>query len=88
MATKSLHIGNLPNGCTEAALAAVFAPFSATNVRLVEKRGFAYLDVPHEQIEPAIRGMNGRRLDGSPLTVKVDSPSVVAGIDRNGRGTA
>ena len=86
MATKSLHVGNLSNASTEATLAAAFAPYGATNVRLVPKRGFAYLDVPHDQIEPALRGMNGRRLDGHPLTVKVNAPSVVAGIDRNGKG--
>ena len=57
-------------------------------MRVINNRGFGYVDVEEDQIERAIRGMNGKRLEGRALTVAVASPNVVAGIHRNENGKA
>ena len=45
MASKTLYIGNLPYSATETQIADHFKKYGATNVRIVEGRGFGFVDV-------------------------------------------
>jgi radical SAM protein with 4Fe4S-binding SPASM domain len=44
MATKSLYVGNLSYSTNESSLTELFAPYGGTNVRIIEGRGFAFID--------------------------------------------
>ena len=45
MATKTLYVGNLPYSATETSIATHFKNFGGTNVRIIEGRGFGFVDV-------------------------------------------
>src|SRR5205814_8007514 len=54
MATKSLYVGNLPYSATEATLLEYFAPYGATSARIVEGRGFGFIDIDEANAQQAI----------------------------------
>jgi cold-inducible RNA-binding protein len=74
MTSKSLYVGNVPYSLTEDSLQAAFAPYGATKVRIVEGRGFAFVDVDGDKAADAIEAMNGKTLDGRTLTVNEARP--------------
>ncbi len=74
MANKTLYVGNLPYSTTETALVAHFSAYGATNARIVEGRGFGFVDVDSAQLEAAISEKNGTQLDGRTLTVNEARP--------------
>lgn len=74
MATKSLYVGNLSYSTTEEALTAFFAPYGATASRIVQGRGFGFVDVEAEKMEEAINERNNAELDGRKLTVNEARP--------------
>lgn len=74
MATKSLYVGNISYSATESSLASAFSAYGATNVRIIEGRGFAFVDVAEDQLAPAIQGMNGKNVEGRDLTVSEAKP--------------
>ncbi len=83
MASKSLYVGNLSYSVTEAELRELFAEFEPTEVRLIGDKGFGFVDVPAERAAEAIEAMNGREVDGRPLTVNEARPR---GERRSGGG--
>ena len=74
MATKTLYVGNLPYSVDEAQLASHFAPYGSTNARIVEGRGFGFVDIDSAQLETAIADRNQSQLDGRTLTVNEARP--------------
>jgi RNA recognition motif-containing protein len=74
MATKSLYVGNLSYSATESSLTSAFAAYGGSKVRIIEGRGFAFIDVPEDQLNLAIDGMNGQSVDGRTLTVNEARP--------------
>ena len=74
MANKTLYVGNLPYSTTEAALVAHFSAYGASNARIVEGRGFGFVDVEADQLEAAVSEKNGTQLDGRTLTVNEARP--------------
>lgn len=74
MATKSLYVGNLPYSTTEATLAEYFGPYGGTNARIIEGRGFGFIDVDEDQAEAAIEATNGKPYNGRSLTVNEARP--------------
>ena len=86
MANKSLYVGNISYSATEAGLSNAFAPFGGTNVRIIEGRGFAFVDVPEDQMTAAIDAMNGKNLDGRDLTVNEAKPRENSGGGRRDDG--
>lgn len=74
MANKTLYVGNIPYSCNESSLAQTFGAYGATNVRIIEGRGFAFVDVSADQLEAAIADKNGSQLDGRTLTVNEARP--------------
>jgi RNA recognition motif-containing protein len=87
MATKSLYVGNLPYGTTEDELRELFAEFGPLgSVRLVEGKGFAFIDVPGEKAADAIGAVNGRDLNGRALRVDEARPRREGGEGNRGFG--
>ncbi len=86
MATKSLYVGNLSYSTTEEALTAFFAPYGATASRIVQGRGFGFVDVEADKMEDAINERNDAELDGRKLTVNEARPREEHGGGRFGGG--
>lgn len=86
MANKTLYVGNLPYSTSEAGLSEVFAAYGATNVRIIEGRGFAFVDVSADKLEAAIADKNGTALDGRNLTVNEARPREERSGNRSGGG--
>lgn len=74
MAVKTLYIGNLPYSASESQLTAHFANYGATNARIVEGRGFGFVDVDANQAEAAINEKHNVAMDGRTLTVNEARP--------------
>lgn len=86
MATKSLYVGNISYSATEESLKSAFAAFTPSNVRIIEGRGFGFVDVPDDQMSAAIDAMNGKNVDGRDLTVNEAKPKG-SGSDRDSAGS-
>jgi RNA recognition motif-containing protein len=75
MANKTLYVGNLPYTTTEGELSEMFAQWGPTfEVRIVEGRGFGFVEIPEENAAAAIEGTNGKPFQGRPLTVSEAKP--------------
>ncbi|MDO8588285.1 MAG: RNA-binding protein [Armatimonadota bacterium] len=75
MSAKSLYVGNLSYSMTEDELRDLFEPYGpVTEVRLVENRGFGFVDVPEEKAAEAIDAINGKEVGGRTLTVNEARP--------------
>lgn len=74
MATKSLYVGNLSFNTTEASLMACFAEFGASKARIVEGRGFGFVDVEEDQAEAAISAKNETEFEGRKIFVNEARP--------------
>ena len=89
MKTKSLYVGNLSYGTTEADIRQLFEEFGPiSEVRVVEGRGFGFIDIPAENMDDAINAVNGKEINGRALTVneaRPKSPRHSGEFDRGGR---
>lgn len=86
MANKSLYVGNLPYRTSEDELRDMFEPFGPIGeIRVIENKGFGFVDVPEENMEAAIEATNGKELGGRTLTVNEARPRTEGGGGR-GRG--
>ncbi len=74
MATKSLYVGNLPYSATEATLLEYFAPYGATSARIVEGRGFGFVDIEEASAQQAIDDKNQKDFGGRTLVVNEARP--------------
>lgn len=74
MDTKTLYVGNLNYQTSESALKEHFAAYDPQRVRILEGKGFGFVDVPAEQLQAAIEGSDGQELDGRPLRVNEARP--------------
>ncbi len=79
MATKSLYIGNISYSSSEQDLLDAFAAYGASNVRIIEGRGFAFIDVEADKLEAAVADKNGAQLGGRTLTVNEARPKGAGG---------
>ncbi len=74
MASKTLYVGNIPYSASEQDLFDHFSAFSPTQARIVQGRGFAFVDVAADQCEDAIEKMNQSDMQGRRLTVSEARP--------------
>lgn len=74
MATKTLYVGNLPYSTTETELQEQFSAYNPSNARIIEGRGFGFVDIDAEHLEAAINDFNGKQLGGRTLTVNEAQP--------------
>ena len=85
MANKSLYVGNISYSATEESLKSSFTDFSPSAVRIIEGRGFAFVEVPEDQMDAAVDAMNGKSVDGRTLTVNEAKPRENSGGGGGGR---
>ena len=75
MATKSLYVGNLSYSTTEEELRSLFDPWGpVSEARIVQGRGFGFVDIPEENVQQAIEQTNGKEYQGRVLTVNEARP--------------
>lgn len=74
LSTKRLFVGNLPFSANEADLMNAFEDYGASSARVIEGRGFGFVDVPEDQLDAAIEKMNGAEMGGRRLTVNEARP--------------
>lgn len=74
MAVKTLFVGNIPYSATETELIDHFSDYGATNVRIIEGRGFAFLDVDADRCGAAIEEKHQSEMGGRRLNVDEARP--------------
>lgn len=86
MASKSLYVGNLPYSVTEDDLRRLFEPYGPVQeIRVIQSKGFGFVDIPEGNVDDAIEATNGTELGGRSLTVNEAKPRTErAGAGRGG----
>jgi len=79
MAIKTLYIGNLSYSTTESGLLEAFSAFGAQSARIVEGRGFGFVDVDAAQMDDAIAQKDQTQLDGRTINVSEARPKAAGG---------
>ncbi len=74
MATKTLYVGNLPYSTTESQLADHFSAYGGSNPRIIEGRGFGFVDIDADQLEAAVADKHNSSIDGRTITVNEARP--------------
>ncbi|MDO8682453.1 MAG: RNA-binding protein [Armatimonadota bacterium] len=83
MANKSLYVGNMSYSTTESDLRSLFEPYGPiVEVRVIGDKGFAFIEIPEENMASAIEAMNGKEVGGRTLTVNEAKPKT----ERSGGG--
>lgn len=83
MANKSLYVGNMSYNTTEGDIRTLFEPFGPiAEVRVIGDKGFAFVEIPEENMAAAIEAANGKELGGRTLTVNEARPKT----ERSGGG--
>ena len=81
MATKTLYVGNLPYSVNSDSLQTHFAAYNSTNARIIEGRGFGFVDIDEDKLSTAISEMHEKDFLGRSLTVNEAQPK---GTSRGG----
>ncbi len=71
---KSLFVGNLSYSTTESALQEAFSVYGASAARIIEGRGYGFVDVEDSQADAAVEAMNETEMDGRKIFVSVARP--------------
>ena len=79
MAIKTLYVGNIPYSATEDEMIAQFAAYGGQNPRIIEGRGFAFIDVDADQMDAAINDKHNAEVGGRRLTVNEARPRAEGG---------
>ncbi|MDR3692363.1 MAG: hypothetical protein P4L46_23470 [Fimbriimonas sp.] len=74
MAIKTLYVGNIPYSANEDELVQHFAAYGGKNPRIIEGRGFAFVDIDSDHLEAAIADKNNSEMGGRRLTVNEARP--------------
>src|ERR1041384_6304865 len=88
MAIKTLYVGNIPYSATEDEILQHFSSYGSKNPRIIEGRGFAFVDVDADQLDAAITDKNNSELSGRRLTVNEARPRGEGGGNRSFGGGA
>jgi RNA recognition motif-containing protein len=86
MATKTLYVGNLPYSCTQEKLTELFSNYGVTDVRIIEGRGFGFVEIDEGRFDSAVDDKNGMELDGRTIVVKEARPKTEGGGRDSGGG--
>jgi RNA recognition motif-containing protein len=82
MATKTLYVGNLPYSITEGDLQTHFAKYNSSKARIIEGRGFGFVDIDADFLTEAVADNHEKELQGRALTVNEAKPKVSTGGNR------
>ncbi len=88
----NIYVGNLARGVTEEELSESFKAFGQVDTANIikdkfngESRGFGFVEMPSKaEAQAAIEGLNGKELQGRPITVNEARPKTGGG--GGGRG--
>ena len=77
--SKRLFVGNLSYTTSETQLQAAFEPYGCSSAAIPTDhdgrgKGFGFVDVDDNQMSAAISAMDGKNVDGRPLTVNEARP--------------
>ena len=87
MATKTLYVGGLPYSTSEEELRQAFEQFGpVSDCRVIQNKGFGFVDVPEENMASAIETMSGTELGGRTITVNEARPRTEGGGGGGGGG--
>ncbi len=89
MANKSLYVGNMSYSTTENDLTTLFDSYGPiAEVRVIGDKGFAFVEIPEENMAAAIEATNGKEVGGRILNVNEARPKTErsGGGGRGGRG--
>ena len=92
--SNKLYVGNLPFSMTEASLTEAFTPYgSVSRATLVtdretgRARGFAFVEMGSDsEAQAAIKGLDGKSLEGRQLQVNIAKPREDRGGGAGGGG--
>ncbi|HTQ09337.1 MAG TPA: hypothetical protein VMI31_04635 [Fimbriimonadaceae bacterium] len=87
MATKTLYVGNLSYSTSESDLQTHFAKYNSSNARIIEGRGFGFVDIDADQLESAVADNNQKEMGGRTLTVNEAQPRSNGGGGGGGRSS-
>ncbi len=79
MSNKSLYIGNLPYTVNEKDVFDFFSEYDPQSVRIVEGRGFGFVDVPEDKAAQCVDEMNGKEMAGRKLIINEARPKESGG---------
>ncbi|MDH7601168.1 MAG: RNA-binding protein [Armatimonadota bacterium] len=75
MANKTLYVGNMSYDTTEEDLRRLFEPHGpVAEVRIIGNKGFAFVEIPEDNMAAAIESANGKEFGGRTLTVNEARP--------------
>src|SRR5580698_10122579 len=74
MAIKTLYVGNIPYSANEDELVQHFAAYGGKNPRIIEGRGFAFVDIEADHLEAAIADKHNSEMGGRRLTANEARP--------------
>jgi hypothetical protein len=74
MAIKTLYVGNIPYSSTEDEIVQYFSSYGGKNARIIEGRGFAFVDIDDDQLDAAIADKHNSEMGGRRLTVNEARP--------------
>jgi RNA recognition motif-containing protein len=86
LATKTLYVGNLSYSSTEDDLVQLFAPYGGSNARIIEGRGFGFVDIDSDKLESAVADKHNAELGGRTLNVNEAQPKGSGGGGNRGGG--
>ena len=74
MATKRLFVGNLDYSVNDDDLQKAFAQYGGQRAKVVEGRGFGFIEIEEENLTAAIEGTNDVELKGRKMRVNEAHP--------------
>jgi RNA recognition motif-containing protein len=91
---KKLYVGNLSYGMTDSSLRGLFEEFGSVESAQVimdretgRSKGFGFVEMGQDhEAQAAIKGLNGKEVDGRALTVNEARPREDRGGGRSGGG--
>ena len=86
MATKTLYVGNLSYSATESDLVSAFSAYGGNNARIIEGRGFGFIDIDADKMDTAIAEKHNSEMGGRTLNVNEAKPKGEGGGSRSGGG--
>lgn len=85
MATKTLFVGNLSYSTSESELTKSFSAYGGSNARIIEGRGFGFVDIDADKLDTAISEKNNTQMDGRTVNVNEARPKGEGGGNRGNR---
>jgi RNA recognition motif-containing protein len=74
MAQASLYVGNLPYSFTESKLIDLFEKYGATSARIIEGRGFGFVDIDEDKVDAAIADYDSKEIETRTISVSKARP--------------